>query len=92
MVSRYAGDAFLFYARGRLPGAVVCTRRTCPDEGPVLHAWLRGIRERGFLILLEEEERSGLRNTAGGEGLEVRTVAKARGVRLWELTRARPEP
>jgi hypothetical protein len=92
MVSRYAGDAFLFYARGRLPGAVVCTRRTCPDEGPVLHAWLRGIRERGFLILLEEEERSGLRNTAGGEGLEVRTVAKARGVRLWELTRARPGP
>jgi hypothetical protein len=88
MVSRYAGEPFLFYARGRLPGALVCTRRTCPDDGPVLQGWLRGIRDRGFMILLEEEERSGLRNTARLEGFKVRTVAAAPGVRLWELTRS----
>jgi hypothetical protein len=88
MVSRYAGEPFLFYARGRLPGALVCTRRTCPDDGPVFEAWLRGIRDHGFMILLAEEERSGLRNTARAHGLDVRPVARARGVRLWELRRA----
>jgi hypothetical protein len=90
MVSRYAGEPFLFYSRGRLPGALVCTRRTCPDDGPVFEAWLRGIRDHGFMILLAEEERSGLRNTARAEGLDVRAVARARGVRLWELRRAGP--
>ena len=92
MVSRYAGEPFLFYSRGRLPGAFVCTRRTCPDEGPVVEAWLRGIRDHGFIILLAEEERSGLRNTARAHGLDVRAVARARGVRLWELKRAGPQP
>jgi hypothetical protein len=90
MVSRYAGEAFLFYAHGRLPGALVCTRRNCLDEGPVLQGWLRGIRERGWMIVLEEEEASGRRNTARLEGLSVRTAAEARGVRLWELSRRRP--
>jgi hypothetical protein len=87
MVSRYAGEAFLFYAHGRLPSALVCTRRNCRDDGPVLQNWLQGIRERGWMIVLEEEKRSGRRNTARLQGLQVRTAARARGVRLWEIRR-----
>jgi hypothetical protein len=89
MVSRYAGDPFLFYERGRLPGAVVCTRRTCPDAGVALQGWLRTVPDRGLLIVLEEEREAGLRTAAQLEGFEVRTVAKSRGVRLWAVKRAR---
>ena len=77
--------------RGRLPGAVVCTRRTCPDAGAALRGWLRGVTDRGFLILLEEEREAGLRSAAQLEGFDVHTVATSRGVCLWVVQRS-PSP
>ena len=71
---------------------MVCTRRSCPDDGPLVAGWLESIRDRGYMIVLEEEERSGLRGMARSAGLEVRTVARSRGARLWGLTRTSAAP
>jgi hypothetical protein len=87
MTSRYSGEQFRFYAHGRLPQAVVCTRTNCLDEGPPLRAWLDAVNGRGWMILLEEEDRPGRRAAVAQAGLEAREVAAARGARLWEIRR-----
>jgi hypothetical protein len=87
ITSRYTGEQFRFYARGRLPQAFVCTRANCLDEGPPMRAWLDAVAERGFMILLEEEDRPARREAVRQAGFDVREAAAARGARLWEIRR-----
>ena len=91
MISRYTGEPFRFYARGRLPHALVCTRVECRNEGPVLADWLGGVRERGWMILLAEEDLPLRRRVMREAGFEVEIAALSRGARLWRLTR-NPHP
>jgi hypothetical protein len=87
ITSRYTGEQFRFYAKGRLPQALVCTRTNCLQEGPPMQAWLDGVRGRGLMILLEEEDRPWRREAVRSAGFEVREAASARGARLWEIRR-----
>jgi hypothetical protein len=87
ITSRYSGEQFRFYARGRLPQTFVCTRANCLDEGPPMRAWLDGVKDRGFMILLEEEDRPWRREAVRRAGFDVEEAAAARGARLWEIRR-----
>jgi hypothetical protein len=87
ITSRYSGEQFRFYARGRLPQTFVCTRTNCRDEGPPMRAWFDGVTDRGWMILLAEEDRPWRREAVVRSGFELREVAAARGARLWEIRR-----
>jgi hypothetical protein len=87
ITSRYTGEQFRVYARGRLPQAFVCTRANCLDEGPPMRAWLEGVKGRGWMILLEEEDRPWRRDAVRRSGFDLREAAKGRGTRLWEIRR-----
>jgi hypothetical protein len=89
-VSRYAGEAFRFYSRGRLPGAVVCTRVNCLNEGPPLRAWLRSVERRGWMLLLAAEDRPGRRQLVRSWGCDLRVEETARGALLWRVERRLP--
>jgi hypothetical protein len=86
-VSRYSGEIFRYYSRGRLPQATVCTRVNCRDEGPAVRSWLRGVERRGYMLLLDSDDVPGRRQIADQEGCDVQVVAQARGTRLWRVTR-----
>jgi hypothetical protein len=87
ITSRYTGEQFRFYARGRLPQAFVCTRINCLDEGPPMRAWLDAVQDRGWMILLEEEDRPWRWEAVRTAGFDVHEAAAARGTRLWEIRR-----
>jgi hypothetical protein len=87
ITSRYTGEQFRFYARGRLPQTFVCTRANCLDEGPAIRTWLEGVKDRGWMILLEEEDRPWRRQAVRQAGFAVQEAATARGARLWEIRR-----
>ncbi len=89
-VSRYAGEAFRYYGRGRLADATVCTRLNCRNEGPAVQAWMRGVERRGYMLLLDSDDGPGRRLIAAQEGCDVAVVAQARGTRLWRVTRRQP--
>lgn len=89
MTSRYSGDQFRYYARGRLPGAMVCRRINCPEEGPAMLRWLAGVQGRGWMILLTEEDRPWRRRFVEKAGFDVQVAATARGAVLWRVTRRR---
>jgi hypothetical protein len=87
ITSRYSGEQFRFYARGRLPQTLICTRTNCRDEGPPMRAWLEGVKGRGWMILLAEEDRPSRREAVVRSGFELREAAAGRGTRLWEIQR-----
>jgi hypothetical protein len=87
ITSRYSGEQFRFYARGRLPQTFVCTRTNCRDEGPPMRAWLESVTDRGWMILLAEEDRPWRREAVVHSGFDVREAAAGRGTRLWEIRR-----
>jgi hypothetical protein len=90
MTSRYSGDQFRFYARGRLPQATVCRRTNCRDEGPPLRAWFATVGRQGWMILLAEEDRPWRRRMVRQAGFDLQDAATARGALLWRLTRQEP--
>jgi hypothetical protein len=81
------GQQFLYYARGRFPDATACHPYDCRDEPAAVQSWLGRIRERGFMLLLADEDRPWLHVVIEGAGFAQREVATARGTRLWEITR-----
>jgi len=89
LISAYAGNAFQFYARGRLPGARYCERE-CVRFGALTKAWLANIRDRGWLILVDDEVgRFG--HYLDSLGLIRHQRGAARGAFLWEVSpRRRP--
>jgi hypothetical protein len=89
MVSKYAGEPFRYYARGRLADALVCTRVECRTEGPVLRRWLESVGDgRGWLILLAEDDEPARRRVLSEAGYTWREAARSRGARLWQVRRA----
>jgi hypothetical protein len=86
-VSRYAGDLFRYYGRGRLLDATVCTRFNCRNEGPAIDAWAQSVKHRGFMLLLDSDDGPVRRRIMEEDGCDVRIVAQARGARLWRVTR-----
>jgi hypothetical protein len=93
ITSRYSGEQFRFYQRGRLPQAFVCTRHNCRDEGPPMRAWFESVADRGWMILLAEEDRPWRREAVRHAGFHLREAGSGRGTRLWEIRRpagARP--
>lgn len=86
-VSRYSGELYRYYGRGRLPQATVCTRFTCRNEPPIVYEWARRVERRGFMILLDSDDVPGRRALLDAAGCEAWVVAQARGVRLLRITR-----
>lgn len=89
MTSRYSGEQFRFYSRGRLPQTVVCQRSSCPVEGPRIREWLAGVDGHGWMILLDEEDRPWRRRFVRELGFDVRDATTTRGGVLWEVRRRR---
>jgi hypothetical protein len=89
-VSRYSGEMFRFYHRGRLASATVCTRVNCRNEGPAVIDWLRTVERRGYMILLDSDDSRGRRELVAQAGCVAEIVARSRGMRLWRVTRQRP--
>ena len=52
-----------------------------------MRAWLDGVKDRGFMILLEEEDRPWRREAVRQAGFDVSEAATSRGARLWEIRR-----
>ena len=52
-----------------------------------MRAWLGGVKDRGFMILLEEEDRPWRREAVRQAGFDVHEAAASRGARLWEIRR-----
>ena len=90
MTSRYSGDQFRFYARGRLPQTTVCRRVNCRDEGPPIREWLGTVGRQGWMLLLAEEDRPSRRRMVQEAGFELQDAAVARGALLWRITRRSP--
>jgi hypothetical protein len=89
MVSKCSGEAFRYYARGRLADALVCTRVECRTESPVLRSWLETVGDgRGWLLLLAEDDEPARRRVLQEAGFVWSEVARSRGARLWRVTRA----
>jgi hypothetical protein len=86
-VSRYSGEMFRYYSRGRLPLATICTRFNCRNEPPVVYDWARGVERRGFMILLDSDDGPARRAILDDAGCDASVVAQARGARLLRVTR-----
>jgi hypothetical protein len=81
------GLQFLYYARGRFPDATACHPYDCRDEPAAAQRWLGRIHERGWMLLLADEDQPWLRLMIDGAGFERRDIATGRGTRLWEVRR-----
>jgi hypothetical protein len=81
------GQQFIYYAHGRFPDATACHPYDCRDESTAVQSWLGRIHERGWMLLLVDEDRPWLRLVIEGAGFAQREVAAGRGTRLWEITR-----
>jgi hypothetical protein len=90
MTSRYSGDQFRFYARGRLPQTTVCRRANCRDEGPPIREWFGTVGGQGWMLLLAEEDRPSRRRLVQEAGFELQDAAVARGALLWRIRRRSP--
>jgi len=88
LVSQCASKPFIYYRRGRLPGATL-TLAPWPTSMAILDTFLNGITRRGWVMLIDEESDKFAR-AAAAAGIVPRRAAEARGAQLWELTRAAP--
>jgi hypothetical protein len=85
LVSFLTGQAFGYYARGRLPGATVLTPPIVYEPLPgILRAWSG--TARGWILLLASEAPVFDRAVSRG-GFERSLAASARGSQLWEVRR-----
>jgi hypothetical protein len=89
-VSRYTGEIFRYYRRGRLPQATVCTRSNCRNEPPVVYDWALGVERRGFMIVLDADDGPDRRAILEDAGCDAWIAAQARGARLLRVTRRTP--
>ena len=90
LISHYGGDAFPLYARNRLPQARYCEAGS-RDFASMTRDWLGAIRDRGWMIITDEES-SGLGPWVDDQGFAHVTRRRARGLALWEVTPASHAP
>jgi hypothetical protein len=81
------GLEFLYYAHGRFPAATACHPYDCRDQPAAVQGWLGQVRDRGWMLLLADEDQPWLRLMIDGAGFVRRDVASGRGTRLWEVRR-----
>lgn len=86
-VAQYSSRPFVFYRRGRLPGATICMEPCNPYDSA--QAWGRQLDRRGWAIITDDESGLVVRELRK-LGLTLTTVATARGMVLWEVEPAPP--
>jgi hypothetical protein len=86
LVSPYAGRPFRFYAGARLASATVLEEGEAHKVLAGFRRWLKTVRRRGWILLLQEEEEAFLGKPLEEAGFGRREAASTRGTLLWEIS------